>query len=62
MYFEKNDTMDALIKEALTEFEESLLCRAKITGRKHQSVAVSSSTSAVKNLTRELVSQGEGSR
>ena len=45
-----DDTMDALLKEAITEFEE---CRTRLNrtaGRQHRSTAVNSSTHALKNL------------
>ena len=59
--FDSDDTMDALLKEALTEFEECWMRLDKIAGKKHVRVTISSSTPAFKNLTRYLVSQGEGS-
>ena len=44
------NTMDALLKEALTEFKECRIRLDKIAGRQHQSIDVSSSTPALKNL------------
>ena len=53
--FDTNDeTMDALLKEAITEFEQCSIELNKITerqhGRQHRSVEVSSFTPALKNL------------
>ena len=45
-----DDTMDALLKEALTEFEECRIRLDKIAGRQHRSIDVSSSSPALKNL------------
>ena len=51
---EEDDSMDALLKEAITEFEQCRIQLNKITerqhGRQHRSIEVSSSTPALKNL------------
>ena len=53
---EDDDSMDALLKEAITEFEQCRIQLNKITerqhqhGRQHRGIEVSSSTPALKNL------------
>ena len=59
--FDSDDTMDALLKEALTELAECRLRPDRTAGKKHASVTISSSTPTLKNLTKDLVFQGEGS-
>ena len=44
------ETMDALLKEAITEFEQCRIQLNKVTERQHRSIEVSSSTPALKNL------------
>ena len=45
-----DDSMDALFKEAITEFEQCRIQLNKITERQHRSIEVSSSTPALINL------------
>ena len=52
------DSMDALLIEALQEFEECRIRVERITGRPRNCAEVSSSIPALKNLTRDLVLLG----
>ena len=47
--FDSDDTMDALLKETLTECEECRLRLDRIAGKKQVSVTISSSTPTLKN-------------
>ena len=49
-FINDDDTMDALLKEAITEFVECRICLDKIAGRQHRSIDVSSSTPTLKDL------------
>ena len=54
------DSIDALLKEALEEFKECRIRVQRIAGRLHKCSDVSSATPTLKNLIRELVLPGGG--
>ena len=47
--FDNEESIDALLQEALSEFEQCRMVLNKITGKKHVSVTISSSTPALEN-------------
>ena len=44
-----DETMDALLKEAITQFKQCRIQSNKITGKQRRSIEVSSSNPALKN-------------
>ena len=45
--FDNEESMDALLQEALSEFEQCRMVLNKITEKEHMSVTISSSTPAL---------------